>query len=170
MATVTYLGESIDCATALKGDDYIHLLDENGCMIAAFDGVSDFGGFTITNGAWVSPVSHDECYLAVIREDGTLAKGGHKCSDISAGPAVATDLPASGTALAADTIYNVAATVETYTFIAPESGWAHGTFTTGTSVSITVSGKYVGGSPVFVASTTYEFDVLDGVWAFAEVL
>ena len=82
MATITYLGESYDCATALKGDDYIHLLDSNGDMLAAFDGISDFSGFSITDGDWVTPTPEEDCYVAVVKDDQTMGKGGHRCSDI----------------------------------------------------------------------------------------
>lgn len=82
MATVTYLGESYECSVALKGANYIHLLDANGGMIASFDGITDFSGFAISGGSWTVPASDDDCYLAVIREDGTIGKGGHKCSDV----------------------------------------------------------------------------------------
>lgn len=81
MATVTYLGESYSCSVALKGADYIHLLDDGGYLIAAFDGITDFSGFSIS-GSWTVPASDDDCYLAVIREDGTIGKGSHKCSDV----------------------------------------------------------------------------------------
>ncbi len=55
-------------------------------------------------------------------------------------PASSTSLPASGTALEDNTIYTVAAPVGTYTFAPPATGWAHGIFTTGEEVAITVSG------------------------------
>lgn len=92
MATVTYLNEAYDCATALKGSDYVHLLDSNGEMIAAFDGVKDFSGFSITEGDWTSPTDDHNCYVAVVKDDGSMGKGGHKCSDI---------LTTTGTAAAA---------------------------------------------------------------------
>ena len=57
MPTLTYLGDSFDCATAIKGDDYIHLLDENGALIVSFEGVSDFSGFNLTNGEYTSPTA-----------------------------------------------------------------------------------------------------------------
>ena len=79
---VKYLDNSIECATALKGDNYVHLLDANGDMIAAFDEVSDFSGFKISGGNWTTPTDNHHCYIAVVRDDGTIAKGGHKCSDI----------------------------------------------------------------------------------------
>lgn len=82
MITVTYLGESYECVTALKGADYIHLLDSEGCMVAAFDGVSDFSDFAITGGDWTIPTPEQDCYLAVVKEDGTIGKGGHRCCDI----------------------------------------------------------------------------------------
>lgn len=79
-------------------------------------------------------------------------------------------LPDSGTALTANTIYAVADTVGIYAFTPPESGWAHGIFTTGTTPNITFTGKIIGKLPTFAASKQYEFDVLDGAWVVQEVL
>ena len=85
MATITYLGKSYDCATALKGSDYIHLLDSDGTMIAAFDGITNFSGFTIKNGSWTTPTPEEDCYVAVVKDDGAMGKGNHICSDIRTG-------------------------------------------------------------------------------------
>ena len=82
MATVIYLNETYECAVAFKGADYIHLVDATGEMVASFDGITNFSGFIISNGSWTTPKTDDDCYLAVIREDGTIGKGGHKCSDV----------------------------------------------------------------------------------------
>lgn len=81
MPNVTYLGTTYPCAKALKGADYIHLLDSDGCMIAAFDGITNFTGFTIDTD-WTTPPPNDDCYLAVIGEDGVIRKGSHKCCQI----------------------------------------------------------------------------------------
>ena len=91
-------------------------------------------------------------------------------TDYQAPPATATALPASGTALTANTIYAVADAVGTYAFTPPATGWAHGKFTTGSSVSVSFSGTFMGAAPSIEASKTYEFDVLDGVWAVQEVV
>ena len=91
-------------------------------------------------------------------------------TDYQAPPATATALPASGTALTANTIYAVADAVGTYAFTSPATGWAHGKFTTGSSVSVSFSGTFVGAAPTIEASKAYEFDVFDGVWAVQEVV
>ena len=83
MPTLKYLDGSFTCATAIKGNDYIHLLDENGVMVAAFDKISDFGGFTLEGGSYASPTADHNCYLAVIRDDGTIGRGGHRCCDVA---------------------------------------------------------------------------------------
>ena len=57
MPTLTYLEESFDCATAIKGEDYIHLLDENGILIVSFEGVADFTHFTLVNGEYTAPTA-----------------------------------------------------------------------------------------------------------------
>lgn len=82
MATVSYLNENYECSVALKGADYIHLLDEGGYLIAAFDGITSFSGFTISGGSWTVPAPDNDCYLAVVRDDGTITKGGHKCCNV----------------------------------------------------------------------------------------
>ena len=89
---------------------------------------------------------------------------------LQAVPITTTILPDSGTALANNTIYNVAVTVGTYAFTPPATGWAHGKFTTGSSVSVSFAGTFLGAAPSIEASKTYEFDVLDGVWAVQAVV
>lgn len=82
MPTLKYLDKSFACATAIKGDDYIHLMDDKGILIAAFDHISDFSGFTLEDGSYVSPTADHNCKVAVIRDDGTIAPGSHTCADI----------------------------------------------------------------------------------------
>ena len=84
--------------------------------------------------------------------------------------AQATALPTSGTALTANTLYNVSAAVGTYSFTAPATGWAHGIFITGTTPNITFTGKIIGKLPDFVANKQYEFDVYNGAWIVQEVV
>ena len=91
-------------------------------------------------------------------------------TDYQAPPATATALPASGTALTANTIYAVADAVGTYAFTPPATGWAHGKFTTGSSVSVSFAGTFLGTAPTIEASKTYEFDVYNGVWSVQEVV
>lgn len=79
-------------------------------------------------------------------------------------------LPESGYSLNKGTIYNVSSPVGTYVFTPPEIGWAHGMFTTGSSVSVSFSGTFMGAAPTIEASKTYEFDVFDGVWVVQEVV
>ena len=85
-------------------------------------------------------------------------------------PALASSLPASGTALTANTIYAVTDAVGTYAFTPPDTGWAHGKFTTDSSVSVSFSGTFMGAAPTIEASKAYEFDVYNGVWAVQEVV
>lgn len=82
MALVMYRDLSFECATAIKGGNYVHLLAENGTMIAAFDGVTDFSYFSISGGNWTDPTPENQCFLAVLRDDGTIGKAGHRCSDL----------------------------------------------------------------------------------------
>lgn len=110
--------------------------------------------------------------------NGLLKGAGGKVAQAAGGvdyltpPVIASSLPASGTALTANTIYNVSSPVDTYVFTPPASGWAHGTFSTAASVAVSfVSGaNYLGEAPAIEASKTYEFDVYNGVWAVQEVV
>ena len=68
------------------------------------------------------------------------------------GPRNVSSLPASGAALTANTIYNVSSPVGTYVFAPPASGWAHGKFTTGGSVSVSFSGTFIGAAPAIEAN------------------
>ena len=83
----------------------------------------------------------------------------------------ATSLPTSGSALAANTLYNVASAVKAYNFVSPSSnGWAHGMFIVGTSPNITFSGTIIGKLPTFEANKKYEFDVLADTWIVQEIV
>lgn len=83
----------------------------------------------------------------------------------------ATALPASGSALAANTLYNVSSAITTYNFVSPSSnGWAHGIFTAGTSSNITFSGTIIGKLPTFEANKKYEFDVLANTWIVQKIV
>ena len=86
-------------------------------------------------------------------------------------PLSSSSFPTSGTALAANTIYTVSG-VGTYAFAAPTTGnkWAHGKFTTGSTVNVSFSGTFQGAAPSIEANKAYEFDVFDSVWAVQEVV
>ena len=73
MITVTFCNESYQCAVALKGSDYIKLLDENNNDVATFLGVSDFSGFAIAGGSWTAPKAPTACNVAVVHEDGSVS-------------------------------------------------------------------------------------------------
>ena len=74
MITVTYNDISIECSKALKGSDYVHLLDSSSRIIAAFEKVKDFSAFTISGGKWTTPTVADNCYIAVLGDDGTVQR------------------------------------------------------------------------------------------------
>ena len=83
---------------------------------------------------------------------------------------VIESLPESGNPLSSNVIYDISSPVGTYVFTSHESGWAHGTFTTGTAPNITFTGKIIGKLPDFAASKQYEFDVYNGAWIVQEVV
>lgn len=82
MPNITYNGLTYSCAKAIKGSNYIHLLDINDVVFVAFDGIVDFSLFSISDGSYTEEMPADECDVAVVLSDGTIARGGHKCSDI----------------------------------------------------------------------------------------
>lgn len=84
MAIVKHMGVEYPCSKAVRGTNYIHLLNEKGKIVVAFDGVSDFSGFSITGGSWVMPTAEDDCYVAVVKDDGTMGKGSHRCCNLIA--------------------------------------------------------------------------------------
>lgn len=51
---VRFLDEIFECEKAVKGSDFVHLLDKNDNVIASFKGVSDFSLFSIEEGEWTS--------------------------------------------------------------------------------------------------------------------
>ena len=92
-------------------------------------------------------------------------------TDYQAPAAQSSALPTSGSALTANTLYNVSSAVNTYKFVSPSSnGWAHGKFTAGTSPNITFNGTIIGKLPTFKANKKYEFDVYNGAWIVQEVV
>ena len=101
------------------------------------------------------------------------ASGAHKAlfDKKQDAPLSSSSFPTSGTALAANTIYTVSG-VRTYAFTAPTTGnkWAHGKFTTGSTVNVSFNGTFQGAAPSIEANKTYEFDVFDSVWAVQEVV
>ena len=82
MPTVTYNNEIYTCTTAIKGPDYIHLLDANGKMTHAFDIVTNFTTYSITDGDWTAPTEEDNCQLAVVGDDGVIRSGSKRVIDI----------------------------------------------------------------------------------------
>lgn len=86
-------------------------------------------------------------------------------------PLSSSSFPTSGTALTANTIYTVSG-VGTYAFTAPTTGnkWAHGKFTTGSTVNVSFNGTFQGAAPSIEANKAYEFDVFDSVWSVQEVV
>lgn len=109
-------------------------------------------------------------YVINLTSDGDIEMGNFETVYLQMSPDEASSLPASGTALTANTIYAVATAVGTYAFTPPATGWAHGKFTTGSSISVSFAGTFLGTAPSIEASKTYEFDVLNGVWAVQEVV
>ena len=101
------------------------------------------------------------------------ASGAHKAlfDKKQDAPLSSSSFPTSGTALAANTIYTVSG-VGTYAFTAPTTGnkWAHGKFTTGSTVNVSFNGTFQGAAPSIEANKAYEFDVFDSVWAVQEVV
>lgn len=54
MAILTVYDEQFPCSVAMKGDDYIRLLDEEGNIVFFADGITDFSPY-ILDGSWEYP-------------------------------------------------------------------------------------------------------------------
>ena len=133
--------------------------------------ISQSSGVPITVGGLTEIDSTTPTSLnGILKGNGSTVQAATAGTDYMTPPATATALPSSGTALTANTIYAVATAVGTYAFTPPATGWAHGKFTTGSSVSVSFAGTFLGTAPTIEASKTYEFDVFDGVWAVQEVV
>lgn len=134
---------------------------------AGADGVKGDKGDTGPNEVSTSTATNIN---GLLMGDGSTVKKATAGANYMAPPATATALPSSGTALTANTIYNVSAAVGTYAFVPPSTGWAHGYFATGSSASVSFSGQFMGAAPSIEANKAYEFDVFDGIWAVQEVV
>lgn len=108
----------------------------------------------------------------LLKGNGTNVAVATSGTDYEAPATRRTALPASGTALTANSIYDVSAAVSTYVFAPPASGFAMGKFTTDASVSISFAdgSTFLREAPTFEASTAYEFSVFDGCWVFVKVV
>jgi hypothetical protein len=84
MAIVSYRNVTYHCSVAIKGDDYVHLMDSTGRLIAVFEGVHNFDAFSITDGDWEAPLDIGDCSVAIMRRDGIVVPGPHKCRDLAA--------------------------------------------------------------------------------------
>lgn len=58
--------EVYECDRAVKGIDYIHLYNNNGNIIASFEGIMDFNGFSIENGEWENSTPTQEERLTAV--------------------------------------------------------------------------------------------------------
>ena len=83
MITVTFCNMTFTCEKAIKGSDYVHLVDADGNLTACFEGVTNFNKFTITGGFWTAAPSNDDCELAVVGAGGVVRKSTKKASDIA---------------------------------------------------------------------------------------
>ena len=121
------------------------------------------------------PTSLKNPYALSIMESGVAKTyDGSAAQSITIPPAVSTavTLPASGTALADNTVYIAPIAIATYTFTPPAAshGWAHGIFSVGNSPNIAFTGKILGKLPTFESGKRYEFDVFNSIWIVQEVM
>ena len=155
------------------GATLIHLTSDTATPETLLTGATahDASGVQITGTASAHANANTPPDLnGILQGDGTKLKKAAPGTDYARPPASATVLPASGTALTANTIYAVATAVGTYAFTPPATGWAHGKFTTGSSASVSFAGTFMGAAPSIEASQTYEFDVLDSAWAVQDAV
>lgn len=126
MATLTYLGITYNCAEVIKGDDYVHVLDANGLMIASFDKVKDFSAFVVDGCDWSYPTPEKERYIAVYNCDGTICKSSYKCDNIEKAfkPLIVVTAPEGSTVTCSKNDIELSGTIDgtTWQFVVPEYG------------------------------------------------
>lgn len=76
-------GKEITCDKAIRGDNYVHLLDAANNMFVAFENVTNFNAFTLTGGEWTYASNTDDCNIAVVGEDGVVRQSSKKCCDVA---------------------------------------------------------------------------------------
>ena len=104
MPTVTFGSTTYECAVALKGDNYIHLLDANDNLITTFGGITNFDAFSILDGDWTTPTPVDENHIAVMGEDGCIRKSTRSLAQVPS-ITVGSTAPAEVTGLSEGDIY-----------------------------------------------------------------
>lgn len=72
MPTIKYNNESFECSKAIRGVDYIKLLDSAGNEICLFGGIHDFSMFEIADGDWSAPGGYEEIRASAYLSNGTL--------------------------------------------------------------------------------------------------
>ena len=55
MVKLKIYGEEYTAYKAIKGKDFVKLYDETGICFGSFEGISDFTGYEIIEGAWSEP-------------------------------------------------------------------------------------------------------------------
>lgn len=73
MAILTVYDEQFPCSVAMKGDDYIRLLDEEGNVVFFADGITDFSPY-ILDGSWEYPYKRSATIVSctAVLVDGVL--------------------------------------------------------------------------------------------------
>ena len=66
MVIIQHNGIKYECTLAIRGSDYVHLLDKGCCMLAQFNGVTDFSAFTFEMGRWTVANDAYEYYVKTL--------------------------------------------------------------------------------------------------------
>ena len=72
MPTLTFYDQTFTCARAMKGADFVRLLDENGNIVFFADGITDFSSYVLDGGTWEIPLAVKG---AKVTADATLDAG-----------------------------------------------------------------------------------------------
>ena len=106
MVLVTYGQTTYECSQAIKGPDYVHLMNEDNELIVAFDGITDFSDFSIY-GEWSNPTAVDNCRLAAVGDDRVIRPGSRRGSEIPVIQVSTVDLVPESSPLPTGTFYFV---------------------------------------------------------------
>lgn len=80
MPTLTFYDQTFTCARAMKGADFVRLLDENGNIVFFADGITDFSSYVLDGGSWETPLAVKG---AKVTADATLDAGVLKLTPVT---------------------------------------------------------------------------------------
>lgn len=91
MITISISGQDYECATAVKGSNFIVLYDENDIITASFFNIADFSQFEISGGDWTPYVKNTIIIRSATLSAGLIQLSGY--DDIETGTTIVVTAP-----------------------------------------------------------------------------